>query len=332
MNGYMKAYHCILDYALENLSGSCFVIFYYIYRKTIGWNKFQDNIPLTSFIKETGLKRNCVIDSISKLEKDRWIHVSREVTGGDRSPKKKGRPYNLYSVGELVWNPNQLEKPTSCKDKPTTGLKNQPKESTTGLKNQLSKDKDLKDTKKKTTTTIPDTGNIPEGEAEEKEEAVVVPVTPITEDVTKLQKAMQDKWKWMTQPPAQVDCMTTIQEYGGVQKLLEAVQRSPIVPYKKTPEGALSCVCSYAAHPTWGMTRIESSPTEPKINDLKREIEVLKESIATAKDTPTEEYIPERGRDIPTDKAGYKKWVVDNLQNQLINRKFALKKLEGVGR
>lgn len=97
-NGYMKAYHCILDYALQSMPGSCFSVFYYIYRQTIGWNKFVDRISMSQFREYTGLERTCILDSLYKLEESKWIHVSRE------SPKGK-LPYKLFSVGELVWHP-----------------------------------------------------------------------------------------------------------------------------------------------------------------------------------------------------------------------------------
>ncbi len=101
-NGYMKAYHCILDDALACLKPGEFSIFYFIYRKTIGWSKYVDRISYNQFVKETGLTRPTVFSNLASLEESKWIHIMREITEG-------GLPYNQYSLGELVYKLNQLQ-------------------------------------------------------------------------------------------------------------------------------------------------------------------------------------------------------------------------------
>ena len=101
-NGYMKAYHCILDDALVCLKPGEFSIFYFVYRKTIGWNKYVDRISYNQFVKETGLTRPTVFNNLESLEESKWIHVMREITKG-------GLPYNKYSLGEVVYKLNQFQ-------------------------------------------------------------------------------------------------------------------------------------------------------------------------------------------------------------------------------
>jgi len=98
----MKAYHCILDDALSYLKPGEFSIFYYIYRKTIGWNKYVDRISYNQFVNDTGLTRPTVFNNLASLEELKWIHVMRETTKG-------GLPYNQYSLGEVVYKFNQLQ-------------------------------------------------------------------------------------------------------------------------------------------------------------------------------------------------------------------------------
>ena len=274
MNGYLKAFHDIFDsLALYGVTGTKFHLFYYIFRKTIGWNKYVDQISITQFIKETGLSRQGILNGLSWLEEKKWIYVMEY--------EPKGGGPNQYSLGEAVYHQTGLKVDRS-KLRPVTGLK---VDHTTGLNLDQQKKEDLKETKKETTTTIPDTGNIPEGESDvpREEEEVVVPVKNIAEDSTELQAAIQKKWKCLTLPPSQVDCITALQEYGGLQKLLEALTRCPSILKYKTPSAALNLLCLYAENTTWGVHKGTGSsstkkltPEEKKLYDAIRKLKELR--------------------------------------------------------
>ena len=115
-NGYMKAYHCILDCAMFYLKPAEFTLFYCIYRKTIGWNKYVDRISLSQFIDNTNLTKQTVFTNLANLEKSKWIHVMRETTGG-------GLPFNKYSLGEVVYKLDQSNNHTSLKTRPVVVYK-----------------------------------------------------------------------------------------------------------------------------------------------------------------------------------------------------------------
>lgn len=102
----MRTYHCIMDDALACLKPGEFSIFYFIYRKTIGWNKYVDRISLTQFMKDTGLSRPTVVANLDSLEENKWIYVMREETEG-------GLPFHQYALGKRVYITEWLKNLTS---------------------------------------------------------------------------------------------------------------------------------------------------------------------------------------------------------------------------
>ncbi len=115
-NGYMKAYHCILDNAAPHLKSAEFSLFYCIYRKTLGWNKFVDRISLSQFKEYTGLTKNTILKNLASLEEAGWIYVMREKTDG-------GLPFNQYALGKLVQKLNQSSFDTSAETEPVVARK-----------------------------------------------------------------------------------------------------------------------------------------------------------------------------------------------------------------
>ena len=146
-SGYMKAYHCILDTANRRLKSAEFALFYCIYRKTLGWNKYVDRISLSQFVDDTGLSKQTVFTHLASLEESKWIHVMRKTTDG-------GLPYNEYSLGEVVYKLDQSKNHTSLNIRPVVVYKLDQSTPKSGLNIRHTKDS-LKDTIKISSSDTP---------------------------------------------------------------------------------------------------------------------------------------------------------------------------------
>jgi hypothetical protein len=100
-NGYMKAYHCVLDEANRELKAGKFQIFYYIYRQTIGWNRYVAKIALKQFEVELPFSCQGLLNILEELNDEQWIHIIKDKTKG-------GRPFYSYSLGERVYHSKKL--------------------------------------------------------------------------------------------------------------------------------------------------------------------------------------------------------------------------------
>ena len=79
MEGYTKISNKYLDWITSqpHLTGLDLKIVFFIFRKTISWNKLSDKISLTQFQKLTQFSRQGIINSLNKLEKRKIIMVLR---------------------------------------------------------------------------------------------------------------------------------------------------------------------------------------------------------------------------------------------------------------
>ena len=67
-NGYTPIANEIMDaLARTRIPGEVRQVLDYIFRKTYGWNKKEDVIPMSQFVKSTGLKKPNICRALSKL-------------------------------------------------------------------------------------------------------------------------------------------------------------------------------------------------------------------------------------------------------------------------
>ena len=77
-NGHIDIANEIIEaLAKIRLSGEEMQVLWVIFRKTYGWHKKQDAIPLSQFSELTGLKRQHVLRAIRKLEPKKVIVVTK---------------------------------------------------------------------------------------------------------------------------------------------------------------------------------------------------------------------------------------------------------------
>lgn len=94
--GYMQLSNAVIDDLMSKVSGNAFKVFMAIYRKTKGYNKASDTIPMSQLHELTGIKdKHTLIAAIDDLEVNGFIKVER----------KLGRT-NLFQIS------NQCEKST----------------------------------------------------------------------------------------------------------------------------------------------------------------------------------------------------------------------------
>lgn len=78
-NGYTKiANELIEQYASIRVSGECIQVLWVIIRKTYGFNKKHDSIPLIQFMQATGLKKVTVCKALKKLHEMQLIGVTKK--------------------------------------------------------------------------------------------------------------------------------------------------------------------------------------------------------------------------------------------------------------
>lgn len=80
MNGFYPVLNEVHDKAARDLPLAECALFEHIWRKLIGWNKFEDEISITQLVDETSASRATIIRLIKKLEDKRWIIVTRHFT------------------------------------------------------------------------------------------------------------------------------------------------------------------------------------------------------------------------------------------------------------
>ncbi len=113
-SGFTRHPHVVDDLAFWELNPTQYMIFSFILRKTWGWNKDSEIIPLSQFTKRTRLARPTLVRAIKALREGEWIAVS--------TIKRGKLPLNEYSMGEkvtqLLKSANWLQNETSYAMKP----------------------------------------------------------------------------------------------------------------------------------------------------------------------------------------------------------------------
>lgn len=82
MNGFYPVLNEIHDKAAKELPLAELALFEHIWRKLIGWNKFEDEISYSQLAKETLASRRTIIRLLKKLEDKRWIKIQRQSEDG----------------------------------------------------------------------------------------------------------------------------------------------------------------------------------------------------------------------------------------------------------
>jgi|GEM_PF-6799147 len=117
MNGFYPVLNEIHDKAAKELPLAELALFEHIWRKLIGWGKFDDSISITQLVEETTASRMTVIRLVKKLETKRWIVVERVegITNNIAIPECPGIKMRLV--------PYQNGTGTSTKMRPGTSTK-----------------------------------------------------------------------------------------------------------------------------------------------------------------------------------------------------------------
>jgi len=84
MNGFYPMLNEVHDKAVKELPLAECALFEHIWRKLIGWNKFEDEISISQLVKETSACRATVITLLNNLEAKRWIIVNRQTSNTRR--------------------------------------------------------------------------------------------------------------------------------------------------------------------------------------------------------------------------------------------------------
>ncbi len=137
---YTKIPNEILENLMQTkMSGGCFKCVLLIARKTYGWNKENDGIPASQFVKHTGIDRRTALRILEALVKAKVVLRT--------SGKSATRESSIYRINTNTnkWTtsvrlPTSGEKPTRASGKSVPGLV---------AKNPPSKDMYSKDTKTK---------------------------------------------------------------------------------------------------------------------------------------------------------------------------------------
>ena len=78
--GYMQVSNAVIDDLMSKVSGNAFKVFMAIYRKTKGYNKSSDTIPMSQLHELTGIKdKHTLIAAIDDLELNGFIKVERKL-------------------------------------------------------------------------------------------------------------------------------------------------------------------------------------------------------------------------------------------------------------
>jgi len=102
-----------LDLALEiveklqsfRIPGEQWLVLWVVLRKTWGWHKLEDKIPLSQFVISTGLKRSNVVRCLHGLVSKRILHSIKD----DTSPSIKTDTYRLTEITSYSFNKNYDE-------------------------------------------------------------------------------------------------------------------------------------------------------------------------------------------------------------------------------
>ena len=78
MNGFYPVLNEVHDKAAKELPLAELALFEHIWRKLIGWGKFEDEISISQLVNETTACRASIIHLLKKLEEKRWIVVTRQ--------------------------------------------------------------------------------------------------------------------------------------------------------------------------------------------------------------------------------------------------------------
>ncbi|MHC4278236.1 MAG: replication protein [Planctomycetota bacterium] len=96
---YTPFHSPLLERLIESkLCGSEFQCSLFIYRKTVGFNKDKDGIPLSQFTEATGLTRRGVCKTLQKLEEKNIICRERKFPG-DSTKYMFNRKFRSWRVG-----------------------------------------------------------------------------------------------------------------------------------------------------------------------------------------------------------------------------------------
>ena len=161
-NGHTRIANEILDALCKiRIPGEARQILDCIIRKTYGFNKKSDGIPLAQFEEMTGIKRPNIIRSLNKLEEMNLIHVIKKDNATEKSV------YNSWNVYEFIkdfdkWKPlpkkvTALKREKSLSKKIITVIEkdNLPLSKKIHSKDNVSKD-NKKENKKEKDFVLPD--------------------------------------------------------------------------------------------------------------------------------------------------------------------------------
>jgi len=85
VNGFYPMLNDVHDKAVKDLPLAECALFEHIWRKLIGWNKWEDEISISQLVEETAACRASIMHIIKKLEEKRWIVVTRQTSVTNRN-------------------------------------------------------------------------------------------------------------------------------------------------------------------------------------------------------------------------------------------------------
>lgn len=211
MNSFYPVLNEVHDKAAKELPLAELALFEHIWRKLIGWGKFEDEISISQLVNETRACKSSIIHILKQLEKKRWIIVTRQVSVVNRKfTNKIAIPACPGIESRLGWS----------KIHTTPGT-----ESTLGgsVESRHTIDSSSKDNLK----TIPPTPQIdvttsmePEtkeagGDSDSKDDLRMI------QKATKIQELITMKWgKQLSTPPDIEACKNLLRQFNWDHKIL----------------------------------------------------------------------------------------------------------------
>jgi len=241
--GYTVIPNCLPDIYMQKVSDIQYKVLECIVRKTLGWHKIWDAIPLSQFEDMMGNSRPAIVRAIADLIELKIILCGK---GKGRSASEYALNPGFDSFELMVKHFNQLTKLTSKAELPLAV--NQINCYALVVVNQINpQKKDLNKTKnnKDVVVDLLDSDQEP-------------PVLTINSDARIIEGAILQKYRTqiMDRPPSPNALRDALESYT-VDQLGEAIERMPIVLKPTDPttviDGnyALSLACGAAKNPHW---------------------------------------------------------------------------------
>jgi phage replication O-like protein O len=259
-NGYTSVPNAIIDDLMAHLSGAEYKVLNVVLRKTVGWRKHWDKIPLSQFTKLCGLSKPGVMAVLDSLVEKKLI-LCRKINADGKLPENW---YALY--GET----NKKAKLVNSVDQSSqfTGklilleLVNSVDHLTLKLVNSVYPQKKEEQKKTKQTSSVGDVPSVIDPEP---------PVLTIKSDATIVEGAILNKYRSQIadRPPAPAKIRDALEVYR-VDQLTEAIDRMPLVLKPKKPTTVvdgnyvLALACGTAKNPGWwnGEEKAAEGPDE----------------------------------------------------------------------